>query len=213
MPDRLLFLPGASGNTAFWSPVAERLHGAAGRVFWGWPGFGPTPAHPDVRGMDDLVAQVVASIDRPTAIVAQSMGGVVAIRVALQRPQLITHLVLTATSGGLDMGGLGAQDWRPAFLQANPMLPPWFTARQPDLQPDLAAVSAPTLLLWGDQDPISPIAVGQRLAHLLPHATLHVLAGGEHDLGHAMAPAVAPLISRHLGWGDPGCRSSALARA
>lgn len=63
------------------------------------------------------------------------------------------------------------------------------------------AVAQP--LLWGDADPISPVAVGQRLAALLPQAQLHVFAGGDHDLGHALAHEVAPLIDAHLASAAP----------
>ena len=102
-PAKLLFLPGASGNTRFWLPVAERLAHPAQHVHIGWPGFGDTPPLPSVTGMDDLVTRVLAEIDRPTALVAQSMGGIVAVLAALERPELITHLTLTVTSGGVDM--------------------------------------------------------------------------------------------------------------
>jgi pimeloyl-ACP methyl ester carboxylesterase len=53
--------------------------------------------------------------------------------------------------------------------------------------------------LWGDADAISPLAVGQRLQQLLPHATLHVVPAGNHSLVRAQAAEVAPLISKHLG--------------
>ena len=106
-PEQLLFLPGASGNTQFWCPVAELLSTTAQKKHVGWPGFGDTPSSPGVASMDDLVARVVADIDRPSALVAQFMGGIVAVRVALEHPGLITHLVLTVTSGGVDMSDLG----------------------------------------------------------------------------------------------------------
>lgn len=198
MPSKLLFLPGASGNTRFWQPVAGLLSHPAVRVHFGWPGFGSTPPDPEVNGIDDLVAAVVAEIDQPTALIAQSMGGVVAVRAALQRPDLVTHLVLTVTSGGINVADLGAHDWRPAFLEANPSVPRWFTEPQPELAPSLGAIKAPALLLWGDADPISPVAVGERLARLLPHAHLRVLAGGNHDLANTLAHVVAPLIDEHL---------------
>jgi hypothetical protein len=148
--------------------------------------------------MDGLVARVLAELDQPTAIVAQSMGGVIAMLAALRRPAHVTHLVLTATSGGVDVDGLGAQDWRPAYIEANPALPRWFTEMRLDLSRELPSITAPVLLLWGDADPISPVAVGRRLAALLPDAALHVLAGGQHDLAHARAREVAPLIEAHL---------------
>jgi pimeloyl-ACP methyl ester carboxylesterase len=56
----------------------------------------------------------------------------------------------------------------------------------------------PTLLLWGDSDPISPIRVGERLASLLPNAHLHIVQGGDHDLAETHAAAIGPLIDKHL---------------
>lgn len=56
----------------------------------------------------------------------------------------------------------------------------------------------PALLLWGDADPLSPVAAGRRLAGLLPRARLHVFAGGGHDLAHAFADEAAALIDDHL---------------
>lgn len=197
-PSTLLFLPGAMGRTQFWDPVASQLRHGAAKIHVGWPGFGATPADPAIRGIDDLVAMVLARIDRPTALIAQSMGGVIAMRVALARPDLITHLVLAVTSGGVDVAGLGGQDWRQAFHEANPLLPRWFSTCQEDLSQQLAQVSMPTLLLWGDADPISPVRVGERLTALLPCAELHVIPGGDHGLAEAHATIIAPLIDAHL---------------
>lgn len=200
-PDQLLFLPGASGNTEFWRPVAERLTTGAQKRHVGWPGFGDTPSTPSVTGMDDLVARVLADVDRPTALVAQSMGGIVAVRVALERPELITHLILTVTSGGVDMSALGAQDWRAQFAADNPTLPRWFLDDQTDLTDRLDELHMPVLLLWGDADPISPVRVGQRLAQLISHAQLHVFPEGGHDLGFTQAGQVAGLIDKLLACG------------
>ena len=197
-PAKLLFLPGASDNTHFWEPVAGLLAHRAQRVHAGWPGFGPTPPDAGVKGIDDLVERVTASIAGPTAIIAQSMGGLVALRAALAKPDCITHLVLTATSGGLDVGALGGQDWRAAFHAANPALPGWFSADRQDLSARLGEIRARVLLLWGDADPISPVAVGRRLASLLPGAALHIIPGGTHDVGQQAARVIAPLIDAHL---------------
>lgn len=53
-------------------------------------------------------------------------------------------------------------------------------------------------MLWGDADPISPVAVGQYLAGTLPGAVLHVFEGAKHDLGFTHAAQIAPLIDQHL---------------
>lgn len=197
-PSQILFLPGVGGDPQFWQPVSGLLTHPATRTLMGWPGFGPVPANPGVQGMADLVARVVDAIDQPTALVAQSMGGIVAIQAALQRPGQVTHLVLAATSGGVDMSAYGARDWRPAFTQAHPTLPRWFADYREDLTDAIAAMAAPTLLLWGDADAISPVGVGQRLQALLPRSRLEVVPGGEHDLASRHAAQVAPLIAAHL---------------
>lgn len=141
---------------------------------------------------------MVADIVGPTAIIAQSMGGIIALRAALEKPELVTHLVLTVTSGGIDISDLGAEDWRPSLCAAYPSLPDWFASDRQDLSARLGGIQAPALLLWGDADPISPVAVGVRLAALLPGASLHVVPGGTHDLAFTMAGMVAPLIDAHL---------------
>ena len=62
----------------------------------------------------------------------------------------------------------------------------------------LGAIRAPTLLLWRDRDPISPVAVGERLQALLPDARLQVVAGADHDLAQSHAAVAADLIGQHL---------------
>uniref|UniRef100_UPI0039062681 alpha/beta fold hydrolase n=1 Tax=Pseudomonas protegens TaxID=380021 RepID=UPI0039062681 len=177
---------------------ARQLRHPARQVHLGWPGFGDTPARADVQGMDDLVDLVLQRIDQPSALVAQSMGGIIAVRAALARPALITHLVLSVTSGGVDMGELGATDWRGDYAAAYPQLPRWFVDDHSDLGPRLGQLRMPVLLLWGDCDPISPVAVGQRLAALLPNACLRIVPGAGHDLGLSHAALVAPWLDRHL---------------
>lgn len=197
-PERLLFLPGASGDTAFWRPLEQRLACPAERRHLGWPGFGDTPPRPGVDGFEELLALVLEPLDRPCALIAQSMGGVLALQAALARPRWVTHLVLATTSGGLPMTELGAADWRAGFPTSLSHLPDWFATETSDLSEHLQEVAAPTLLLWGDADPFSPVAAGERLAMLLPDARLHVINGGDHDLGRDHTGRLAPLVDAHL---------------
>jgi pimeloyl-ACP methyl ester carboxylesterase len=193
-----MFLPGASGNTQFWKPVAAQLRHPGARRFMAWPGFGGVPAEPGVRGITDLVARVVHEITGPVDLLAQSMGGVIAVRAALEKPDLVRHLVLSVTSGGIDVASLGADDWRSAYRASHPGVPRWFDDEREDLTGRLREIAVPVLLLWGDADPISPVAVGRRLAELFPRAELVVVAGGTHDLVLERAADVAPHIDRHL---------------
>lgn len=199
LPSQILFLPGALGRTQLWEPAAKLLTCATRHEHVCWPGFSSMPSDPRVNGIDDLVKMVLDKIDQPTVLAAQSMGGVIAMRAALEKPESVTHLVLAATSGGIDVGALGGSDWRPSFIESNPNLPRWFSAYQEDLSEHLKTIRIPTLLLWGDYDPISPVRVGERLASLLPRACLSVVQGGDHSLVETHAAEIAPLIDKFLG--------------
>ena len=50
-------------------------------------------------------------------LVAQSMGGVVAVMVALARPARVRRLVLTATSAGIDITPFSPEDWRGGYFK------------------------------------------------------------------------------------------------
>ncbi len=143
---------------------------------------------------NDLVALVLDHIDRPVDLVAQSMGGVIAVRAALERPELIHHLVLVATSGGVDLWRFRGQDWREDYRREYPAALPAFIEDRTDLSDRLPSIQIPTLLIWGDRDPISPLPVGHHLAGVLPRADLVVIPGGEHMLGGDRAADVAPHI-------------------
>ena len=200
---RCLFLPGAGADPNFWRPVGERLPTSWEKVYLGWPGLGHQPADPGVNGLEDLVGLVEAQMGGATVdLLAQSMGGLVAMIVALRHPGQVRRIVLSVTSAGLDMKALGAADWQATYHLNHPRAARWLSDVHVDLSARLAQVACPVLLLWGDADPISPVAVGDRLADLLPDARLHVLEGGDHDLVHQRASEVAPLIETHLGRAD-----------
>ncbi len=198
MSPTVFFLPGSGASPDFWKPAGARLPAAWRKEFFGWPGIGHQPPDPAVGGFDDLIAMVVAKIDRPVDLVAQSMGGVIAARIALSHPGLVRRLVLTVTSGGVDMTSFGTSDWRAAYRAEYPEAAEWIYERGNAAPLAVDRIAQPTLLLWGDADPISPIGVGRHLARVMPNATLHVLAGGGHDLAEKMPDKVAPLIEAHL---------------
>jgi pimeloyl-ACP methyl ester carboxylesterase len=195
---RVLFLPGAGGSPAFWKPVGALLPAEWSKEYFGWPGLGDQPHDPAIKGIDDLVRLVAARIDEPVDLVAQSMGGVIAARLALERPQSVRRLVLVVTSGGVDMAGLGAADWRADYRRSFPRAAEWITAARSSPDLPVEKIAAPTLLIWGDADAISPVTVGRHLQSRLPNAQLHVLPGGDHDLAQKQPELVASLIDKHL---------------
>jgi pimeloyl-ACP methyl ester carboxylesterase len=177
----LIFLPGVGADPNFWRPVGERLPAAWRKTYLGWPGLGDQPADPAINRFEDLAGLVEAELgDEPADLIAQSMGGALAMMVALRHPSRVRRLMLTVTSGGLDMTGLGAADWRSNYRRLHPDGAAWVTDARPDLADDLARVKQPALLIWGDADPISPVA------------------DGAHDLALTRSDEVAPLIKAHL---------------
>jgi pimeloyl-ACP methyl ester carboxylesterase len=195
---RVLFLPGAGGSPEFWRPVAHRLPDAWGKVLFGWPGLGDQPHDPNINGIDDLVRLVDAKIDGRVDLVAQSLGGLIAARIALERPTAVRRLVLAVTSAGVNMAQFGACDWRAGYQREFPQAAAWITHHRVAQDLPVELIHTPTLLIWGDSDPTSPVAIGRHLEHRMPNAKLHVVAGGDHSLASNQADIVAALIARHL---------------
>lgn len=137
-------------------------------------------------------------MSEPVNIVAQSMGGLVAIKAVLAAPTKVKRLVLAVTSAGVNVDDLGGSDWRADYYGAYPHAAGWIGNSREDLSPQLAGIDVPTLLIWGDSDAISPVAVGERLQLLLPNARLQIIKGGDHDLAQTHADLVAKVIERHL---------------
>ena len=195
----LVFLPGAAGQASFWRPVAGRLRDLGRAHLLGYPGFGAEPADPEVRSLADLHRWVLARLpDGASALVAQSMGGILAARLAIEEPSRVSRLVLCATSGGVDVRRLGAAEWRDAYRAALPDAPPWFVDDRTDLTDRLAAIRAPTLLLFSDSDPISPPAVARFLAGRIAGARIVTVAGGSHAFASERPEEVAALVRAHL---------------
>ncbi|WP_257448994.1 alpha/beta fold hydrolase [Archangium lipolyticum] len=198
MNHHLLFLPGAGGAASFWHPLGALLPASWRKTYLSWPGLGHEPHEPAIQSLDDAVAHAASRLERPSVVVAQSMGGVVAVRLALTHPERISHLVLTATSGGIDVASLGASDWRAAYRAEYPKAAEWILSERTDHSAQLHRISIPTLLLWGDADPISPVAAGRHLERLLPRARLRVLAGGDHMFARDRAAEISPWVAAHL---------------
>ena len=67
-----------------------------------------------------------------------------------------------------------------------------------DLEGDLAAVRAPTLVIAGADDPATPPDHGERIAARVPGARLEVVADAAHLANVAQPDAVTELILGHL---------------
>ena len=189
----LIFLPGASGSTAFWQLVMQQLSADHQKTVMAYPSFAGHPEHPHIDSFDDLQGYILDQIQQPCIVIAQSMGGVFAVQAALQKPELIKALVLVASSGGIDLSPFQVADWRGDYQQTF-AVPNWFVDHQSHLDDLLYKIACPVLLLWGDADPISPVGVGKYLHEKIQHSRLHIIEQGQHDLANIHATQVAKLI-------------------
>lgn len=193
----IVFLPGAGGAAEFWHPLGNLLPSEWRKTYLSWPGLGNQVHDPDVNGFDDLVALAEKTIPGSAVVVAQSMGGIVGVRLALEFPEKVSRLVLVASSGGLDVSGMGGANWRDAYLADFPASRKWITTDLPDFSREIPDIACPTLLIWGDCDPISPLAVGKHLSTLIRQSKLQIIEGGDHNLGRERAHDIAPSLIAH----------------
>jgi pimeloyl-ACP methyl ester carboxylesterase len=191
-------------------------------------GHGHTP---DVEGpltyavmAEDTVAYLETAVGRPAHLVGWSDGAVVALLVALRRPDLVDRMVLIGqyyNSSGKQPGSqlvemLGTDEamgfLRQAYDPFSPDGPEHFAVirdkmvamfeTEPELDlVDLAGVSAPTLVLQGDRDEVT-IAHSMAVADALPDGRLAVLPG-THGLPIEQPAVVNLLIASFLRDGAP----------
>ena len=119
-------------------------------------------------------------------------------RLALERPELVSRLVLVATSGGVDVARLGGTEWRRDYRASRPSAPSWFIDDRTDVTDALGNIRARTLLLWSDSDPISPLSVAHVLAERIPDSRIVTIVGGIHAFACERPDEVAPIIRAHL---------------
>lgn len=69
---------------------------------------------------------------------------------------------------------------------------------QVDREDELAALEIPVFLLWGEDDPFSPVEGAERMNDLIPRSALALLPGCKHFLPEDAPETVAPLLYEYL---------------
>jgi pimeloyl-ACP methyl ester carboxylesterase len=134
-------------------------------------------------GLGALLARLAKPTRRSLVRLLSSVGEAETI---VRYPELIDALVV----GGNDPVAAAAD-----LAELRALIQPFGFRRSMCFQPaDLRAISVPTLLIWGDHDPVGSVEVAQMAARLIPNARLEVLpAGHVPQLGHP--ERVAALVS------------------
>ena len=137
----------------------------------------------------------------PVDLIAQSMGGVVALSVALRNPRQVRRLVLTTTSGGVDVADLNPLRLARRTTGANiPTRPSWITeaADRPDRRVSPPS-PVPRCCCGAIADPISPLAVGERLRHVGCRTPVCTSSQAASTTWRWPTPGeLAPLVAAHL---------------
>nr|AUF71782.1 alpha beta hydrolase fold protein [uncultured bacterium] len=228
----LVFLHGTGGSGKVWFNQLRRFEPTYRVIAPDLPGYGETPLPDFIRSIDDYPAFVSALLDEAglekAVLIGNSMGGRVAMQLALDRPERVAGLVLVNASG-LKLPGV------PIF-QARDAAPEEFAARlyyqkpgessshaalaerfanspeqrraretmlrltapplRNDMQARLGEIQAPTLVIWGEGDRITPPAYADAFVAGIPGARLAMIERAGH----------VPMIER------PGAVNEAIAR-
>ncbi len=67
-----------------------------------------------------------------------------------------------------------------------------------EVEPLYGQISAPTLVVWGAEDPWIPVERGRELARRIPRARLEILAGSGHLVQEDRPDELARLLGEHL---------------
>ncbi len=155
-------------------------------------------------------------------LVGHSMGGAIAIQLAAHAPELVKSLTL------VDAAGMPFRSTFPAlalrsvhsFSQRGnggyplPLLRDILRPRlrlflrgalqmtTSDFRTELVTLAShvkPTLLLWGEQDVLVPLALGRELHHALPHATFVVIPSSGHRPMLAQPALMSGIVLAFLG--------------
>ena len=235
----LLLLHG-EGNTSAWGPLHDLLAEDFEVIAPVHPGFGGEDDVPpwlhDLSDISfhyiDLIGQL--ELDRPPLLVGVSLGGWMALDLAIHRSDLLAGLLV--------IGALGLRPSEPMpdlFLSSGPEALDYLaeTMDGSEVDPltgDVEAatalwveqatqarlmwerpydrrlprrahhISCPTAVLWGGADRLLPVEHGRRLAELLS-APLEVVAGAGHLVTIDDPTAVATAVRRLAS--DPGSQA------
>jgi pimeloyl-ACP methyl ester carboxylesterase len=184
----LVLLHGVGASRIVWSHVTARL--AAERLVLApdLPGFGESPpASPEFdleRAATALADPLAERAGCPVDLLGNSLGGAVAVQLALLRPALVRRLVLAAPAG------FSPARW-PVPLAAGKLIGPAITLRRTLGAPVVSSPIARRVLLWG------AVAEPQRLPAADARTMLEA-SRGSTQIGSAVSAVLAADLGNPL---------------
>jgi pimeloyl-ACP methyl ester carboxylesterase len=178
------------------------------------PGFGGTPTPDRQLSVADYAVHTAATLEKMgvsrVVLLGHSMGTQFATELAVQRPDLVSHVVLlgpvvdperrTVLQQSLSLGldslmespvgnTIVASDYARSGLR-------WYLTELPvmmtyDLQLRLAQVEHPVLVVRGSRDPVAPRLWCEKLAATAPNGRFLEIPGKPHIVQHGAAARTA----------------------
>jgi len=212
--EAVVLLHGLMGQMDHWEEALEALGGVCRAIAPLLPIFDPLLAEPSITELADHVVRLLDQLGIERAVVGgNSLGGHVALTLALRWPARVSGLILTGSSGLFERGFSRNVPHVPSpeyvrtkmeeiFYDPALVTPSWVeavrrivttratalrvlqfarAARRDSLEARLPEVAAPTLLVWGKDDRVTPAEVAERFYCLIPEADLVYIT----NCGHA----------------------------
>lgn len=193
----LVLVHGLAGSSRWWSAMLAPLTERYACHLLDVPRFGAA-LRPEETAEWLAAWMDAAGLDR-IGLIGHSVGGAAAARLAALRPARVDALILISPAGmpsgrrvtGYVLPLLGAlRMTTPAFLirlstdalRAGPaaILRGGLYASRADVREQARSIDVPTLLIWGDRDPLVPFTLADEWRRALPTARLVVLPGVGH---------------------------------
>jgi pimeloyl-ACP methyl ester carboxylesterase len=201
----VVFLHGLVGLNEHWDEVVRGIRHRARCTLLELPLLDLRGKDCSIQGVEVLTARFLERhIREPSVLVGNSFGGHVALRIALERPDMVKALVLAGSSGLIEKSMVGevqirpSREWlaekigelffdrakmREADLDrahkelsrrggARAMVKLSRSARRNHLGSKMRGIKAPTLLVWGRQDIVTPPEAAEGFLSLLPDARI-----------------------------------------
>jgi 2-hydroxy-6-oxonona-2,4-dienedioate hydrolase len=210
----IVLLHGLMGRMDHWDSALQALAHIGRPIAPDVPILAEALGDPSVGGLTEHVRNFLDAIDVPRAVVGgNSLGGHLALELALRDPHRVSGLILTGSSGLFERSfsrgvphvpttEFVRQKMEEIFYDTSLVTPAWVeavrrtlttrvlarriihvarSAKRSNLESRLGGIGAPTLVVWGKDDRITPPEVAERFAALIPNAELVFIA----NCGHA----------------------------
>ena len=232
----LVFVHGLGAESLNWVPAMLDMHHQFHVYAIDLLGHGESQK-PDIaysiEQQSEMLRQFLATQNIKSAdLVGVSMGGWVALKLAIEHPEVVNRLVVADAAGLKFQTNVTVKNFLPAtpeeFSAFMAMLTPrqypapyplqrdflnkvaehaWITRRifasfltyQDVLDGKLQKVKAPALVIWGKQEKLIPLSVGEEMKQQLPNSSLLVCADSGHlavfECWNKLEPDVASFLS------------------